>query len=73
MVTAFRDARGWKEALGVPEYRNFDERGFYNHVRGKRGRLLKPRPIANPGLFREAYSTPGATSEMTLVLAGRAG
>ena len=64
MVTAFRDARGWKQAIGVPEYVNFDERGFYNHVRGKRGRLLKPRPIPNPCHFRELYSTPGVTNEM---------
>ncbi|HET7316006.1 MAG TPA: DUF6625 family protein [Sphingomicrobium sp.] len=64
MTTLFRDARGWKEAVGRTEYSNFDERGLYNHLRGKRGRFLPPRPLSHRCLFREAYSTPGATDRM---------
>ncbi len=64
MVTAFQRVSGWKDAFGNRDYVNFDERAFYNYLRGKRGRWLKARPVEQRCLFREAYSTPGVTDRM---------
>lgn len=63
MTRAFMRAPGWKHAMRRPDYVNFDERNFFNLFRGRRilGRLGAPRARC---LFREAYSTPGATSDM---------
>ena len=63
VVTAFRRARGWKDVVRRPDYLGFDERNMYVLLAGKR---LLPSKDARSirSLFREAYSTPGATEEM---------
>lgn len=63
VVTAFSRAPGWKEAARRADYLNFDERGLHTLLKGKR-RLFGSRETSIRGLFREAYSTPGATDEM---------
>ena len=65
LITAFRRARGWKDAMSRRDNVGFDERAFYNVFRGARGRFL--RPLGSPSMrcfFREAYSTPVATRDM---------
>jgi hypothetical protein len=65
IVTAFRRAPGWKDAMARTDYVNFDERAFYKVFRGTPARLLQG--FGAPSVrcfFREAYSTPAATSEM---------
>ena len=65
VVGAFKRSRGWKAAMEQPDYVDFDERSFYNLLRGPRTRLFGKwghPPIRC--LFREAYSTPAATNEM---------
>ena len=65
LITAFRRARGWKDAMTRTDNVGFDERAFYNVFRGARARLVRGwgvRPVRC--FFREAYSTPAATREM---------
>lgn len=65
LITAFRRARGWKDAMRRTDNVGFDERAFYNVFRGAQARFL--RPVGSPSVrcfFREAYSTPVATREM---------
>lgn len=65
VITAFQRARGWKRAMRRTDYVNFDERAFYNVLRGARARLLRRLGAKTIRcLFREAYSTPVATREM---------
>ena len=65
VITAFRQARGWKNAMKRTDYVNFDERAFYNVVQGARARLLHRLGAQSIRcFFREAYSTPVATREM---------
>lgn len=65
IVLAFRRSRGWKAAMQRPDYVNFDERDFYNLLRGAKARLLGRLGKQPPRcLFREAYSTPAATNAM---------
>jgi hypothetical protein len=63
MAGAFRQIRGWKDVFSSADYRNFDERAFFNWLSGKGG-WLTSRGRRPRCLFREAYSTPGATSDM---------
>jgi hypothetical protein len=63
VITAFRRAPGWKAAVSRADYLNFDERALHTLLTGKR--LFGSRDAKSiRGLFREAYSTPGATEEM---------
>ena len=64
MITAFKRARDWKKACRSTEYLNFDERGFFNMLRGRQRRSVLARPKTFACLFREAYSTPGVTKDM---------
>jgi uncharacterized protein DUF6625 len=64
VVTAFERDRHWRTTFERQEYMNFDERAFFNTLRGRRLKFpgLGRRPIRC--FFREAYSTPGATDRM---------
>ena len=65
MVSAFRRIRGWHDVFSAPDYRNFDERAFFNLL--TKGRRAPFRKSAEPEIrccFREAYSTPAATDRM---------
>lgn len=65
VVGAFKRIRGWKAAMARPDHVAFDERNFYNLLRGARAKLfggLGKQPLRC--LFREAYSTPAATNQM---------
>lgn len=65
VITAFRRARSWKNAMRTTDYVNFDERAFYNVLRGARARLLRRLGVNSIRcFFREAYSTPVATRDM---------
>ena len=65
MVSAFRRIRGWQNVFSDREYKNFDERAFFNLLTKSRARLFRKsgeREIRC--YFHEAYSTPAATDRM---------
>ncbi len=65
MISAFRRIRGWQEVFSAPDYRNFDERAFFNLMTNRRASLLGKS--VEPEIrcyFHEAYSTPAATDRM---------
>ena len=64
-ITAFQRVPGWKETLRERDYLSFDERKFFNFLRGTRARLLAKVGFQQPQcLFQERYSTPAATDHM---------
>jgi hypothetical protein len=65
VVTAFKRARGWKDAFRRADNVTFDERAFYNlFAAPKRSLLRTPAPASIRCFFHEAYSTPAATAHM---------
>ena len=63
VITACFRAPGWKDAVRSADHTGFDERGLHALLRGKR--VLPSRDAKSIcGLFRETYSTPGATEDM---------
>jgi hypothetical protein len=65
VVTAFMQARGWRDAFLREEYAAFDEQGFYRVFRPPRSEPLRRlRGPRHRVLFRETYSTPAATERM---------
>jgi hypothetical protein len=63
VVTAFARTPGWKETLRSADYLNFDERHFYDFLRGKRRLLGRGREPLRCR-FEESYSTPAVTDSM---------
>lgn len=63
MLRAFEHGAGWKQAFTRPYHVGFDERAIYNLFRARSGWLRSARPSSRT-LFREAYSTPGPTSDI---------
>lgn len=65
VINAFRRVAGWAKSMQEPDYVAFDERRFYNLFRGRRARIAHSLGfVTTRCFFREAYSTPGATSSM---------
>jgi len=63
VITAFKQAKGWKDAFRRTDNATFDERAFYNLF--TRRRLLRSKAISGIRcFFREAYSTPAANASM---------
>lgn len=65
VITAFRQAPGWKDSFERRDHIGFDERALFRLLRGTNGKLLSRLGYGKiRGLFREAYSTPAATDRM---------
>jgi hypothetical protein len=65
MITAFMQIPGWRKLFKQEQHAGTDEREFYNIFRGRGTKIARWLGRDRPRcLLREAYSTPGARSDI---------